>query len=79
MSGHRLAFYACSWPDRLVRTMMGGGAFDWLKTGRISTKSAKQAEIRLANLQKILSIVQPQWANRRPVNQPLSLFSGKNG
>jgi hypothetical protein len=36
--------------------MMGGGAFDWLKAGRISTKTAKQAEIRLADLRKILSI-----------------------
>jgi hypothetical protein len=38
-------------------TMMGGGACDWLKTGRIGAKTAKQAEIHLADLQKILSIV----------------------
>jgi hypothetical protein len=38
-------------------TMMGGGACDWLKTGRIRAKTAEQAEIRLADLQKILSIV----------------------
>jgi hypothetical protein len=36
---------------------MGGGAFNWLKTGRIGVESAKQAEIRLADLWKILSIV----------------------
>jgi hypothetical protein len=36
---------------------MGGGAFNWLKTGRIGAQSAKQAEIRLADLWKILSIV----------------------
>jgi hypothetical protein len=61
--------------------MMGGGAFDWLKTGRISTKSAKQAEIRLADLQKILSIATTLWprGNGRAANQPLSLISGKNG
>jgi hypothetical protein len=35
---------------------MGGGAFDWLKTGRIGAKSAKQAEIRLSDLRKVLSI-----------------------
>jgi hypothetical protein len=35
---------------------MGLGALDWLKTARIGPKTAKQAEIRLANLQKILSI-----------------------
>jgi len=57
---------------------MGGGACDWLKTGRISAKTAKQAEIRLADLQKILSIVRAPGCGR-PVNQPLSLFSGKNG
>jgi len=58
-------------------TMMGGGACDWLKTGRIGAKTAKQAEIRLADLQKILSIVRA--AAGRLVNQPLSLFSGKCG
>jgi hypothetical protein len=35
---------------------MGGGAFKLLKTGAIGTESAKQVEIRLANLRKILSI-----------------------
>jgi hypothetical protein len=34
--------------------MMGGGAFILLKTGRNRPKSAKQAEIRLAFLLKIL-------------------------
>jgi hypothetical protein len=36
---------------------MGGGAFNWLKTGRIGVESAKQAQIRIADLWKILSIV----------------------
>jgi hypothetical protein len=44
-------------PDRFVGMMMGGSACDRLKTGRIGAKTAKQAEIRLADLQKILSIV----------------------
>jgi len=34
--------------------MMGGGAFILLKTGRRGPESTKQAEIRLANLLKIL-------------------------
>jgi hypothetical protein len=38
---------------------MGGGAFDWLKVPRIGRESAKQAEIHLADLQKILSIRRP--------------------
>jgi hypothetical protein len=37
--------------------MMDGGAFDWLKADRIGMKTAKQAEILLADLQRILSIV----------------------
>jgi hypothetical protein len=36
--------------------MMGGGAFILLKVGRGRRESAKQAEIRLANLLKILQI-----------------------
>jgi hypothetical protein len=36
--------------------MMGGGAFVLLKTGRHRPESAKQAEIRLAILLKILRI-----------------------
>jgi hypothetical protein len=36
--------------------MMGGRAFILLKTGQIRPKSAKQPEIRLANLLKILPI-----------------------
>jgi hypothetical protein len=35
---------------------MRGSAFNWLKTGRIGAESAKQPEIRLADLWKILSI-----------------------
>jgi hypothetical protein len=35
---------------------MDGGAFNWLKTGGIGRKSRKQAEIRLFDLLKILSI-----------------------
>ena len=60
---------------------MGGGAFDWLKAGRISAESAKQAEIRLADLRKILSIATALWprGNGRAANQPLALISGKNG
>jgi len=36
--------------------MMGGGAFILLKAGRLWPESAKQAEIRLAILLKILHI-----------------------
>jgi hypothetical protein len=36
--------------------MMGGGAFILLKAGRHWPESAKQAEIRLASLLKILQI-----------------------
>ena len=36
--------------------MMGGGAFILLKVGRLGPKSAKQTEIRLAILPKILWI-----------------------
>jgi hypothetical protein len=36
--------------------MMGGGAFILLKVGRIGPESAEHAEIRLANLLKILRI-----------------------
>jgi hypothetical protein len=35
---------------------MSGGGFIPLKTGRAGSESAKQAEIRLANLRKILRI-----------------------
>jgi hypothetical protein len=35
---------------------MGGEAFKLLKTGAIGPESAKQVEIRLANLRKILAI-----------------------
>jgi hypothetical protein len=46
--------------------MMGGGAFILLKTGCIWPESAKQTEIRLANLPKILSIVR-FWETKPPV------------
>jgi hypothetical protein len=36
--------------------MMGGVAFILLKDGRTGPETAKQAEIRLASLQKILHI-----------------------
>jgi hypothetical protein len=39
--------------------MMGGAAFTLLKAGRAGPKSAKQVEIRLANLPKILGIAAP--------------------
>jgi hypothetical protein len=57
---------------------MGGGAFNWLKMPGIVRKSPKQAEIRLADLQKILSIAggSAKW---RTANRSLSLISGKNG
>jgi hypothetical protein len=43
--------------DRIVsQAMMGGGAFILLKGGRSRPKSAKQVEIRLAILLKILQI-----------------------
>jgi hypothetical protein len=43
--------------DRIVSPgMMGGAAFTLLKAGRAGPKSAKQVEIRLANLLKILGI-----------------------
>jgi hypothetical protein len=60
--------------------MMGGGAFDWLKTGRIGAKSAKQAEIRLADLQKILSIVRAarrRRANGKPLTSRYRFFPVK--
>jgi hypothetical protein len=40
--------------------MMGGAAFTLLKTGRIWLESAKQVEIRLAILLKILWIAAPE-------------------
>ena len=43
--------------------MMGGGAFILLKTGRAGPESAKQAEIRLAILLKILRIGRPEGEN----------------
>jgi hypothetical protein len=43
---------------------MGGGAFNWLKMPGIVRKSPNQAEIRLADLQKILS-------NRRKRDHPV--------
>jgi hypothetical protein len=43
--------------------MMGGRAFILLKTGRNGPESAKQAEIRLAILPKILSIGGPRGPN----------------
>jgi hypothetical protein len=43
--------------DRIVSSgMMGGAAFSLLKAGRRRPKSAKQVEIRVAILPKILSI-----------------------
>jgi hypothetical protein len=43
--------------DRIVSLQkMGDGAFILLKTGRFEPETTKQAEIRLANLQKILRI-----------------------
>jgi hypothetical protein len=44
--------------------MMGGGAFDLLKTGRRRPESAKQTEIHLAILLKILQIV--RFRGRKP-------------
>jgi hypothetical protein len=43
--------------------MMGGAAFTLLKTGRAGAKSAKQVEIRLAILPKILRIAGPRPKN----------------
>jgi hypothetical protein len=40
--------------------MMGGGAFILLKTGHNGPESAKQVEIPLANLLKILRIGLPE-------------------
>jgi len=61
--------------------MMGGEAFILLKAGRPERESVKQAEIRLADLRKILSIAAALWprGNGRPANQPLALISSKNG
>jgi hypothetical protein len=39
---------------------MGGGALILLKSGQIGPKTAKQAEIRLANLLKILGNASPK-------------------
>jgi len=57
-----------SWParDRIVSLgMMGGGTFILLKTGRAGLESAKQAEIRLAILLKILQIARFEAATPR--------------
>jgi hypothetical protein len=43
--------------------MMGGGAFILLKVGQSWRKTAKQAEIRLAGLPTILSILRPKGRN----------------
>jgi hypothetical protein len=40
--------------------MMGGVAFILLKAGRTGPESAKQAELRLASLLKILHIARPE-------------------
>jgi hypothetical protein len=42
---------------------MGGGAFILLKSGRAGPESAKQVEIRLANLLKILAIARRRAQN----------------
>jgi hypothetical protein len=47
--------------------MMGEGAFVLLKTGRYRPESAKQAEIRLAILLKILQIGRSR-VGRRPLS-----------
>jgi hypothetical protein len=47
--------------DRIVSSgMMGGAAFTLLKAGCAAPKSAKQVEIRLAILPKILRIAAPR-------------------
>src|SRR5258705_2110549 len=61
---------AC-WParDRIVsEAMMGGGTFILLKAGRPWPESAKQTEIRLAILLKMLQIAHfgTGWAKRTP-------------
>jgi len=48
---------------------MGGAAFDLLKTGRSGPESAKQAEIRLADLLKILRIAWSQAPSRPAMAQ----------
>jgi hypothetical protein len=60
---------------------MGGGAFNWLKMGGIGAESRNQAEIRLADLLKILSIRAAGRAGSWPGRcyGSLSLISGKNG
>jgi hypothetical protein len=45
---------------------MSGGAFILLKAGITRLETAKQAEIRLANLLKILRIVEPKPLARTP-------------
>ena len=55
--------------------MMGGGAFDLLKTGRAGPESAKQVEIGLAGLPKILSdqsrALRAAAGAERPLNSAL--------
>jgi hypothetical protein len=46
--------------------MMGGGAFIRLKVGHPWPESAKQAEIRLANLLKILYVADSGGENPSP-------------
>jgi hypothetical protein len=56
--------------------MMGGRAFILLKVGRIGPESSEQAEIRIANLWKILSIDgrggprPPDWGEPRGCRFP---------
>jgi hypothetical protein len=42
-------------------TRIGEGALDWLKSGESAGKTAKQAEIGLRELPKILSIRLEAW------------------
>src|ERR1700722_7566043 len=46
--------------------MMGGGAFIWLKAGRKQPESSEQAEIRLADLSRIL------WTGRPSAKKSLA-------
>jgi hypothetical protein len=60
--------------DRIIsEAMLGRGAFILLKVGRGRRESAKQAEIRLATLLKILRISPPE--PRKPAKKSVGVVS----
>jgi hypothetical protein len=67
MSGHRRGCFPAR--DRIVsQAMMGEGAFGPLKAGRTGPENAKQAEMPVAGLSKILCTA--GWLGRDIRRQP---------